>query len=246
VLTAALSLPARAGQLLATTGPSTDPGLPGELQPHVLVLGDRSRREDKARIQLQGQFADAAGIVSDALVTLERSGRARLDGMRSDGEPILFDGDVARSTSAGLTDRDQSLLDAFAVDSIEGLVARVSSGAGVRLLGRGFRPETDPPQSEYAPAFDIFEIGGPIRTRPGQPVRTGRYYFDSKSGLLSMTRHREGARRFETRFSNWGVVDGARYPGLVERYENGTLVFRFATQAIATGPVGDISTFRLP
>jgi hypothetical protein len=139
------------------------------------------------------------------------------------------------------------LLETFAVDSIEGLLGLASQGSDVRLFGRGFGPDPATLRpGEEAPRFDILEVTGPIPGRPGNVIQSRRYYFDTETRLLASVRHTEGGRKIETRYSNWGQLEDSAWPGLIERYEAGTLVFAFTTQAAAVSEAADISTFRLP
>jgi hypothetical protein len=220
--------------------------IPSVLEPYIRAMGARGVGNGSERIQLDGQFSDASGT-SAARVTVEVPGRTRLDGMRTDAVPILFDGVTARTTTVGLSDRDQGLLESFAVESIEGLLSQASEGGAVRLLGRGFGPDPATLQpGENPPYYDVFEVTAPVATRPGAPLQTRRYYFDSGLRLLVSVRHTERGRRIETRYSNWAQADGSAYPGVIERYEADTLVFRFTTQAATRGPAADVRIFRLP
>jgi hypothetical protein len=186
-------------------------------------MGLRGFQKGRERIQLDDQFVDPSGS-SVARVTIELPGRARLDGMRADELPILFDCVTARTAATGLSDRDQVLLETFAVDSIEGLFSLAGQGSDVRLFGRGFGP--DPATvlpGEDPPYYDILEVTGPIPGRPG--IQSRRYYFDTKTRLLTSVRYTGGGRRIEARYSNWAQVDDSAYPGLIERFEASTLVF---------------------
>jgi len=242
------------GLALAASGQLRSPGgepefertrIPVELQPHAIALGDRVWSRGQERVGLQGQFTDEAGNRA-ARVTIELPGLVRLEGMRADGTPILFDGDQARAEGAGLTARDQAVLDVFAVDSIEGLLGQVSHGAAVRLLGRGFAVDPADREQAGAAAFDIFEITARLPTRADRPLETRRYYFDSETGLLASVHRTVSGQAVETRFSYWGEVEGSMYPGLVERYEVGSRTFAFVTETVDTAPAGDAGIFRLP
>jgi len=243
-----------AGLALAAPGqlrsPGGEPGfertrIPVELQPHAIALGERVWSRGRERVGLQGQFTDEAGQRA-ARVTTQLPGLVRLEGMRADGTPILFDGDQARAEGAGLTARDQAVLDVFAVDSIEGLLGQVSHGAAVRLLGRGFVVDAAGRRPDGPAALDIFEITARLPTRGDHPVETRRYDFDSESGLLASVHRTVNGQAVETRFSYWGEVDGSMYPGLVERYEGGSRRFAFVTETVDTEPAGDAGIFRLP
>jgi hypothetical protein len=211
--------------------PSRPGAVPADLQTQLRAAGPRLTRNGQERVVLQGEILDETGVARPAAITIE-PGLVRLEGMRSDGSPILFDG---RQLQAGRTERDQAILDVFALDSIEGMLEWVRSGASVRLLGRGFRPDVTPPPGD-PPGYDIFEVGGPVPTRSGQVQESRRYYFDSSTGLLHSTRRTKSGVRLATRFSNWAAVDGSMYPGLIEHFQGGVRVLAFTTQTAATSP----------
>jgi hypothetical protein len=244
----ALSLTTSGFGQLARTGDTTgfvSARVPETLEPYVRAMGNRIRTSGKEQIALDGTFTDAAGS-RPARVTLDLAGYVRLDGVRADGQPILFDGDAARAGGYVLTDADQAVLDAFAVDSIEAMLGQVARGASFRLLGRGFGPDPSKPEQAGGPVFDILEVSGPRPTRGDHPEETRRYYFDNPTGLLMSVRHTDGFRKLETRFAGWAELDGAMYPGQIGFYEDDRPVFVFTTWAAGADPTGDITLFRQP
>jgi hypothetical protein len=75
-----------------------------------------------------------------------------------------------------------------------------------------------------------------------------RYYFDSDTGLLNSTRYTDATvstgLRVETRFSNWGQVEGSAYPGRIERFEDDRSVFTLIISAASSRPRRDATNFR--
>lgn len=247
VLLLVLSATPVSGQLSPVGGGNTGAfdraRVPNSLQPHLRALGSRTGRRGREQILLQGEFADDSGFRSQAQAVVQLPGLVRLEGMRADGSPLLFDGQDTRSS---LTARDQAVLDVFAVDSVEGLLGLAAEGAGVRLIGRGFGPDRAKPEEAGQPVYDIFDVVFARPTRGDHPVETRQYYFDSDTGLLSSVFRMEGQESIETRYSGWAQIDGDMYPGRIERYRGGRLTFAFTTQAAGAGPATDTTIFRVP
>jgi hypothetical protein len=112
--------------------------IPTDLQPQLKAVGARLVRGGQERVVLHGEFLDEAGVARPATITIE-PGFVRLDGVRNDEIPILFDGREAQANGTRLSPRDQAVLDVLALDSTEGMLDLVRNGAGVRLLGRDFK-----------------------------------------------------------------------------------------------------------
>lgn len=240
----ALGMTASGFAQLSVSRPDTT-SIPASLQPYARAVGSRIRTQGKERVVLDGTFSDPTGTRA-ARVTVDLSGQVRLDGMRADGASILFDGDTARAGLAAPGDTDQAVLDAFAVDSLAGLLSQLGRGSAFRVLGRGFGPDPSKAEQAGGPVWDIVELTGPRPTRGDHPVETRRYYFDNPTGLLARVRHTDAFRQIETRFSYWGEVDGDMYPGLIEGYADDARVFVFTTQAASAGPAVDTTIFRQP
>jgi hypothetical protein len=219
--------------------------IPAALEPYVIAVGRRIWRPGEERVVLDGQFADSSGV-SAARVTMQLPGLVRLDGVRDDGSAILFDGADARAGGFALNQADQLVLDAFAVDSIEAAVGRVSHGAAFDLLGRDLTFGLEGARAAAGGPWDVAEITGPLDTEPGHPVETRRYYFNTHTRLLESVRHLAGGVWVETRFSGWAQLDGSLYPGKIERYRDGVLQFSFTTQSAGSGPSDETSIFRVP
>jgi hypothetical protein len=131
---------------------------------------------------------------------------------------------------------------------VEGMLSSMKTGAAVRLLGRRFGPDPKKVPNYTGPRYDIYEITAPLRVRNDQLVRTKRYYFDSKAGLLLTTKYYDRtvspAISVDTRFSDWLTVDGSAFPGRIDRYENGRPIFSFVVGTVSAGPSQDPSSFR--
>jgi len=141
---------------------------------------------------------------------------------------VKFDGDQA----TGFADRfDESLLETFVADTLEGLIYTQRNGGAVLLLGRGFGPDPRQYPDYKGPRYDIFEAVDSPRVHPDGKPHMKRYYFDTATGLLASTRYLDPttspAMTVVTRFSDWRSVAGSSYPGKIERFENDMLVFTF-------------------
>ena len=202
--------------------------LPGDLLVQVRAVGDRMSRSGKEETVLEGELF-GLGESKAVRVVHQLSGMVRIEGLRGGQTvPLTFDGDLIRGSTGRI---DESILETFAMDTIEGMVYSVRSGGAMRLLGRGFGPNPRAVPDYKGPRFDIYEITAPVRTRQDRQLRFKRYYFDSDTGFLVSTRYTDPTVspgiRVETRFLNWQRVDGSAYPGRIERYENGNPVFSF-------------------
>lgn len=210
--------------------------LPSDLQRQVTALGGRVKTAGQEQTVLAGQFVDGSGKPLSARVVHQRSGEVVLEGFK-DKKTVNFDG----RNSAGETDRtDESLLETFVMDTPEGMFASLQAGAAMRLLGRDFGPDPRVDPGYTGPRYDIYEVAAPTRTRRDEMLRVKRYYFDSATGLLISTRYEDPTvgrgLKVETRFSEWRTMDGSQYPGRVDRYEDGRLVFSFAVATASSGP----------
>jgi hypothetical protein len=172
------------------------------------------------------------------------SGIVTITGVNRD-VPLTFDGHLSRGLSNPI---DQALLETFVMDTVEGLVYAARSGAAVKLLGRNFGPDPRVEPQYRGPRYDVYEVLGPVRLRQDRQMQLKRYYFDSKTGLLSSTRYSDASRspaaKVETLFSEWQNVEGSAFPGKIERYENDTLIFSFIVTAASTRAGQNTASFR--
>jgi hypothetical protein len=162
-----------------------------------------------------------------------------LDGFRS-GAPVKFDG---KQVVLPMSREDEGLVESFTSDTTEGMLAAARAGAAVRLLGTDFGPRDETPGIAQ-PHYDIYDVPITLKIIPAAPERIKRYYFDSKSKLLARTAYTVNDVRVETRFGEWRKIDGSMYPGRVERYEGGQLVFSFIIAKVAAGPQEDGAAFK--
>ena len=219
-------------------------GTSGDLLIQVRAVGARLQVPGREVTVLTGRLLDAGGISKNVVITQQISGMVRIEGVK-EKVPLTFDGDLSR----GWSDRtDESLLETFVTDTIEGMVYSVRSGGALRLLGRGFGPDPRAVPDYKGPRYDIYEVTAPVRSRQDRQVRMKRYYFDSASGLLVSTRYMDptfsSGLNVETRFSEWLQANGSLYPGRIERYENGQIIFSFIVTAASSHPRQADANFR--
>ncbi len=219
--------------------------MPSEVRGQIAALGERVRVAGREQSVYSGEFVDAAGARFAAQFTHQAQGQIRLQGFAGAGSVLSFDGVRA---SAALTRNREVLLETFVLDMPEGMLSSLQQGASVRLLGRRFGPDPRKAPNYAGPRYDIYEVMAHVRTRLNPVARIKRYYFDSKTGLLDRVRYSDAtvspAVRVETRFSGWSNVAGSAYPGRIERYENGRLVFSFTTATVSSGPRQEPGAFR--
>jgi len=220
--------------------------VPSAFLPMVQALGNRVHGDAKHHIVYAGEFVDGfTGARSPAEVSFQVPGLVRLRGFKPGRGVLSFDGErlIGHSSRA-----DEAMVETFLGDTIEGLVAALDDGAAVQFVGGGFVPDPRKTPNHRGPRYDIYEITAPVASRMDRLLRIKRYYFDSDTGLLLSTRYYDTTLspgiKVETRFSSWQSSDGSQYPGRVERYEDGRLVFSFITAAVSAGPAKDTQTFR--
>ena len=179
--------PAHARQRKGATPSTADllRNLPGPLDHHAAVLGDRVRVAGKEKTVMNGQFTDENGKVTAVRLTLQLPGVLRLEGL----------------TSAGQNTRlEEVLQETFTADTAEGMLTSVKDDAAVHLIGRRVR-------TEHEGLLDIFEVAG--RVRSNGLDRLKRYHFDSETGLLAATKYIDETRsppsNIEIRFSDWQI-----------------------------------------
>ena len=219
--------------------------LPASVERYFDALGTRARAIGKEQTVYAGDLIDGNGNRTRLEVVHQMPGLVRIDGVAGRRTSLAFDGTRDRGV---VTPMDEALIETFVGDSVEGLFASLDGNAAVRLLGRRFGPDPLTHPNYEGPRYDIYEVAGSVASRPDGVVRMKFYYFDSDTGLLLRTRYDDSSvrprRKIETRFSAWGQVDGSLYPGRIERYEDGRLVFSFVTTAVASGPRVDAGEFR--
>jgi len=140
---------------------------------------------------------------------------------------------------------DESLLDTFVMDTLEGMLYSLRKGASMALLGHGFGPDARVAPDYKGPRYDIYVVTAPDRTHRTGALQSRRFYFDSSTGLLASTRYSDSAGfAVETRFLNWEHVDGSAYPRTVERYENGRLAFSITVATVAGRSARNAANFQ--
>lgn len=220
-------------------------GVPGIFHQQAKALGLRLNTPGKEMTVYSGQVFDRDGKSSPARVVHQMPGLVRLEGFKEGGAALSFDGRQGK----GITNRksDESLIETFLADFPEGLFASVQNGAAVRLIGRGFGPDPRLQPDYKGVRYDIYDVVDTVRCREDQLTRSKMYYFDSRTGLLQSVRYYDRSIsppvRIETRFSEWGTIDGSAYPALIEHFEGGKLVFTFIAEQIEGGAAIDETNF---
>jgi hypothetical protein len=227
--------------------------IPGLASKHLMALGKRMHSIGKEKTTYAGQLFDKDGNSVSARVVHDLYGLVQLEGFGNKGESISYDGVTTRVSVKGNKDKDavtqkeEDLLEVFVTDTVEGMMDSLRNDAAVRFLGNGFGPDPRVEPDYKGPRYDIYEVTIPVRCRKDQVVRTKRYYFDNKSGLLLSTRYydRSGKTpiKLETRYSAWGDIDGSKYPARIEHYVDGKLQFDFIAESIRGDASGDKSAF---
>jgi hypothetical protein len=211
--------------------------LPGGLDRHTASLGNRLLDEGKERSVLTGYLTAGTGEHMTLRVMLQLPAMVRIEGLRSDGSALIFDGKTGIYPNSRL---EEELLEIFSSDTAEGLLASVKGGSAVQLLGRDVRSVTDRKGTEDSKRFDVYEVSGAIGSSARSVDRLKRYFFDSATGLLSQTQYIDDTFAppldVVTEFSDWRIQDGSAYPWQILRTENGRTAFSFAVTSIEALP----------
>jgi hypothetical protein len=153
------------------------------------------------------------------------------------GRVLSFDGERATGV---ISNSDEAALEVFTMDLPEGMFASLRSGAALQHLGNRFGPDLRLNPNYTGPRLDIFHVTARSPISHDPELRTKFFYFDSATGYLQRTLYGDS----ETRFSDWGIIDGSAYPGRVDHYENGQLVFSFTAAKILASHAADPAQFR--
>jgi len=150
------------------------------------VMGGRFQAPGKEETSLIGRFVNEGGQAQTVNIAHQLSGLVRIEGLRQGGA-LSFDGDLP----FGAADRtDESLLETFVMDTVEGMIHSAQTGGALRLIGRRFGPDPRSIPKDYkGPYYDIYEVIAPVRSRPDRQLRLKTYYFDSDTGFLLSTRY---------------------------------------------------------
>jgi hypothetical protein len=218
--------------------------LPSVLGVHAAALGNRIRVPGKERTVLTGSLLTVSGASASIRVVAQLPNMVRLDGLRADGAPVVFDGNNSVFTNSRI---EEQLLEIFSSDTAEGMLVSVKAGSAATLVGRRVLEVIDgaPPGSFHR--YDIFEVAGLVRSSATTPDRLKRYYFDSETGLLAKTRYFDETFSppidVEVLFSDWRREGDSVYAGRIERKENGHPIFSLTQSSIVASPRQDPTSF---
>jgi hypothetical protein len=179
--------------------PSFSP-VPGVAARHESALGKRVRAKGKEQTMYIGEVIDSAGKRSPARIQHQLPILIRADGFRP-GRPLSFDGE---RTTGVLNKSDERLLEAFTLNTAEGMFALIRNGAALRHLGNGFGPDPRSAPNYAGPRLDIFQVNGTVPFSVDTSAQPRVFYFDSDTGLLQRTRSSDS----ETRYSAWKTIEG--------------------------------------
>jgi hypothetical protein len=205
----------------------------------VELLGSRIYTKGQERLLLTGTLTDANGATQVQLL-YEVPGRLRLDLQGGSGKTLIFDGASSRAASGSLTTADEDLLESFAGDSADGLLAAIKAGAHLRIVGQRFRADDGTTPNYQGPWYDVYQLTAPARQRGAAGLVSKWFYFDSVTGLLDRVRYAgqsAGSQTIvETHFDDWLNEAGQNLPGRITRIENGAEVFAFVRTGATLGP----------
>jgi hypothetical protein len=246
LLCIAVSLPVVRAQEPKRYAPPETANLPGGLDRHAASLGIRLRDTSKEMAILTGTLIQETGDRMPLRVIFQLPAMVRIEGLRSDGSALIFDGKTGIYPNSRL---EEELLEIFSSDTPEGLFDSVKLGAAVQLLGRRVR-SVDRKGADDSKGLDVYEVAGPIRSSARNVERLKRYLFDSETGLLFRTQYLDDAFAppldVVTEFSEWRIQDDSAYAGRIERRENGRVIFSFVVTSIAALPRLDPINFVAP
>jgi hypothetical protein len=210
--------------------------VPEPLQSKYLALGDRMQKPGKERISITGVLTDSSGS-NDAQVVIEKGGKLRVDvSSPNKTKSLRFDG---KNASKKNDDGDDDLLESMVDDLAETFFEATASG-GVLMVGLRF-------SDGQGHLYDVYDVPMPAKGNPKHPRSAKRFFFDSKTKLLSYVQYSESKEKdapiIETRFSDWIVVDDQRVPTTVIRKKQGNVVFTLQGKTASTAPAAEDNLF---
>lgn len=215
--------------------------LPSALEMHAIAIGDRIRVAGKERTMFTGVVQNDRGERTSAQITVQLPRLVRLEGLRPNAPPLIFDG---KSPAHPATRLEEQLLEILSSDTTEGMLAAIKDGAAAELVGRRVLASKD---DTTELRYDIFEVSGPLRSIAPVRDRLKRYFFDSETGLLAKTQYLDEGFSppldVDISFSDWKRQNGSAYPQKIDRRENGHLVFSLILTSIVALPRQDLTSF---
>jgi hypothetical protein len=221
--------------------------LPSALDVHASAIGNRIRLPGKERTVFAGSLVTERGERTPIRIMVQLPNLVRLEGLRPDATPAVFDGTNPLVANSRL---EEQLLEIFSSDTAEGMLVSIKDGAAATLIGRRVLDAMNGTQRETVHRYDIFEVVAPVWSNPTSPDRLKRYFFDSETGLLAKTQYLDETfsppLNIEISFSDWRKEAGSAYPGRIERKENAYPAFSLTLSSIVAMPRLDPTSFVQP
>jgi hypothetical protein len=210
--------------------------MPSPLQSKYLALGDRMQKPGNERITIKGVLTDPSGS-NDAQVVVEKGKKLRADIAAVKGAKSLrFDGKNAPNKTDEV---DDDLLEALLDDSPEMFFEAAMTGT-VLLVGLRFA-------DEQGNLFDVYDVPMPAKGNAKSQRPSKRYFFNTKTNLLSYVQYRESKEKdatvIETQFNDWVIVDDQKVPSTVTRKRQGKVVFTLQGKTVSAAPAADDHLF---
>ena len=219
--------------------------VPSRYQSQLQALGNRGKESGKEKTVYTGQLFDKDGKSKPVRIIHQLPNLVRLEGFKSGNAHISFDGERAYGADSR---KEESYLEAFVMDTIEGMLSAMQSAAAIRFLGSNFGPDPAKFPDYTGPRFDIIDVTETVRCKRERVLQPKLYVVNSKTRLLQCTRYTDRSVnppiKKRTDFSVWGTIDGSSYPAKIDHYENGELEFSFIAEEITAEPSTDIEVFR--
>ncbi len=256
-LLALVMCPTAAGQ--KTDGPKPAgaggalPPLPSIIRHEMEQLGSRLSAFSTQQLAVTGTLTDENGAKVPVRLVYQAPGLFRLDTTAgADSKSVVFDGTNARSKDSDLGKNEERLLESLWDDTADGILALLTQGGALHLLGRGFHPASADRAAYQGPYYDIYELFGPVQTKGAKDrkIVAKRLYYDSQTALLVSVRYEDVSEgvpvKVQTRFSGWHDAGGTLVPGRIERLENGAAVLAFELAGAQLGTASEPSAFVNP
>lgn len=219
--------------------------IPNRFQSQLGALGNRGKKDGKQKTVYTGRLFIKGGESKSVRIIHQLPNLVRLEGFKSGNAHISFDGERAYGVASR---KEESYLETFVMDTIEGMLSAMQSAAAIRFLGSNFGPDPAKFPDYTGPRFDIIDVTDTVRCKREKVLQPKLYFVNSGTGILYSTRYTDRslnpAVRKETHFSVWGTIDGSSYPARIDHYENGELEFTFIAEEITAEPSTDIEDFR--
>jgi len=219
------------------------------------VLGSRLQVPGKERLTITGSLTrtlpgGVTDVVTVRVITefphLMRIEEQRLGQVRVVG----FDGQQAWTNLGVVTPPDLDLVESIAFDSADSFFVGQTQGAATRFLGSRFRLDDGKDPNYTGPFYDIYQAVDQVNMGARSSFRPKLYYFNSDNLRIERVRYQLQRATLPVAVQlstpTWHTVDNQLVPNSIERFENGSSVWKLTGATWTLSPRADDGTFTRP